>query len=282
MVPRQGGMLPGDANEKYLKVPVVALLVIAPLMGAVYAMFLPFIGFALLFTFLGKKAVAATRSGAVHVAATMSPSWRPGEAYLAGKTGRTRGNGDEPSEGETPDGPRDQQGGVAPPPAPESVGAGCREVWRPTFRWPTGWPASRLEVGPQADDPLLQREPDQVGPAVQAELLHHVLAVRHRGLHADAQQFGDLLVAAPLRDELQHLLLAVGQRARRGPSARAPPTGSARASPRAPRPGRGRGRRAGRRGSPRSARSRPPSSARSRAARPEEPASMYSGPRPAS
>jgi hypothetical protein len=83
LVPKQGGILPGDASDKYLKVPVVALLVVAPLMGAAYAMFLPFIGFAMLFTYLGKKALAMGRSEAVGVAATMSANWRPGEAYLA-------------------------------------------------------------------------------------------------------------------------------------------------------------------------------------------------------
>jgi hypothetical protein len=83
LVPKQGGILPGDASNRYLKVPAVALFFLAPLMGAAYAMFLPFIGFALLFTFLGKKAFAMGRSGAVDVAATMTPNWRPGEAYLA-------------------------------------------------------------------------------------------------------------------------------------------------------------------------------------------------------
>jgi hypothetical protein len=83
MVPRQGGILPGGAGDRYLKVPVVALLVMAPLMGAAYAMFLPFIGFAMLFTFLGRKALAMGRSEAVDVAVTMTPAWRPGEAYLA-------------------------------------------------------------------------------------------------------------------------------------------------------------------------------------------------------
>jgi hypothetical protein len=97
LVPKQGGILPGDAGDRYIKVPIVALLVIAPLMGAVYAMFLPFIGFALLFTFLGKKALAATRAGAVGVGATMSPSWRPGEAHLASrkKHAPDAENGDE-------------------------------------------------------------------------------------------------------------------------------------------------------------------------------------------
>lgn len=97
MVPKQGGILPGGSGDRYLKVPVIALLFIAPLMGAVYAMFLPFIGFAMLFTFLGKKALAIGRSEAVDVAATMSPDWRPGEAYLASGRKKTVDpeNGDE-------------------------------------------------------------------------------------------------------------------------------------------------------------------------------------------
>jgi hypothetical protein len=85
MVPKQGGILPGGASERYVKVPVVALLFLAPMMGAVYAFFLPFIGFALLFSFMAKKAFRFSRAGAAGVAATMGPSWRPGEAYLAGK-----------------------------------------------------------------------------------------------------------------------------------------------------------------------------------------------------
>jgi len=83
MVPKQGGILAGDATESYLKVPVVALLVLAPLMGAVYAMFLPFIGFALLFTHLAKKVFVGSKETATDVAATMTPNWRAGESYLA-------------------------------------------------------------------------------------------------------------------------------------------------------------------------------------------------------
>ncbi len=83
MVPKQGGILPGDVTDKYMKVPVIGLLVIAPMMGAAYAMFLPFIGFAMLFTFLGRKALAAAGVSAVGVGATMTQAWRPGESYLA-------------------------------------------------------------------------------------------------------------------------------------------------------------------------------------------------------
>ena len=58
MVPKQGGVLPGDASQRYIKVPVVALLVLAPLMGAVYAILLPLVGLVGLFRLFGKEAAA--------------------------------------------------------------------------------------------------------------------------------------------------------------------------------------------------------------------------------
>jgi hypothetical protein len=96
LVPKQGGILPGSASDKFVKVPVIGLLVLAPMMGAAYAMFLPFIGFAMLFTFLGKKALAAVGVGAMGVGATMAQDYRPGESYLARKTRERDGRDDEP------------------------------------------------------------------------------------------------------------------------------------------------------------------------------------------
>ena len=52
VVPREGGPLKGGPDERYLRVPLPLLLLLAPLMGAAYAMFLPFIGFAMLAAFL--------------------------------------------------------------------------------------------------------------------------------------------------------------------------------------------------------------------------------------
>ncbi len=83
-----GGALPGSADDRYLKVPVIAFLFIAPVMGGLYAFFLPFIGFALLFSFLGRKAGAGARAAFARVGGLVSPEWRPGEAYLAGKRGK--------------------------------------------------------------------------------------------------------------------------------------------------------------------------------------------------
>mgnify|MGYP003407259543 CR=1 FL=1 len=47
--------LPGSAEERYLRLPTVALLVLGPIMGLAFAMFLPFIGFALLATQIVRK-----------------------------------------------------------------------------------------------------------------------------------------------------------------------------------------------------------------------------------
>ena len=51
------GVLPGKANELYLKVPTLAMLAAAPLLGATLVIFLPFVGFAL-FAAAGRRKVA--------------------------------------------------------------------------------------------------------------------------------------------------------------------------------------------------------------------------------
>ncbi len=83
LIERQGGVLPGPATERYARVPVLGMLVLAPIMGAAYVMFLPVIGFAMVLDFLGRRAFRAAKSGTVAMASVVSPSWRPGEAYLA-------------------------------------------------------------------------------------------------------------------------------------------------------------------------------------------------------
>jgi hypothetical protein len=52
VVPKEGGTLGGEPDVRYIRMPLFALLVLAPIMGAIYAFFLPFIGFAMLAMFL--------------------------------------------------------------------------------------------------------------------------------------------------------------------------------------------------------------------------------------
>ena len=50
-----GEALPGDDADRYLRVPAVALLLLGPIMGFFFVIFLPFIGFALVLRELGHK-----------------------------------------------------------------------------------------------------------------------------------------------------------------------------------------------------------------------------------
>lgn len=55
IVPKEGGVLKGAAAARYMRMPLLLLLIIAPLMGAAYAIFLPFIGIAMMVTYLGGR-----------------------------------------------------------------------------------------------------------------------------------------------------------------------------------------------------------------------------------
>jgi hypothetical protein len=54
---KKGGVLPGNHETGYLKIPAVAMLAAAPVLGAAFVIFLPVIGFALLASAAFKRAV---------------------------------------------------------------------------------------------------------------------------------------------------------------------------------------------------------------------------------
>jgi len=45
---KRGGVLPGDAKAEFLRVPAVAMLAGAPILGAAMVIFLPVVGFSML------------------------------------------------------------------------------------------------------------------------------------------------------------------------------------------------------------------------------------------
>ncbi len=61
MIEPEAGALAGDADERYVRVPVPVMLVAAPFMGAAFVIFLPLIGFALLAKFTWMKMTGAAR-----------------------------------------------------------------------------------------------------------------------------------------------------------------------------------------------------------------------------
>ena len=77
-----GAILPGDNRETFCRLPPVAMLLAAPILGLVYAIFLPFIGIAMGAGLVGKALFTAT-TDALHRASTFG--WQPSEAYLLGR-----------------------------------------------------------------------------------------------------------------------------------------------------------------------------------------------------
>ncbi len=94
------GILPGDRSKIYVKASSTSMLLMSPVLGLMFAIFLPFIGIAMTLSFLGKKIVIAGKRIAQDIvsagAKNMFFSWRPLQAYLAkrrqGKkeTGKTK------------------------------------------------------------------------------------------------------------------------------------------------------------------------------------------------
>ncbi len=61
-IPGEGGVLPGTKANRYTRVPLVLVMVVGPLLGALYAILLPFIGFAMFLGLAGKKLYEIVRS----------------------------------------------------------------------------------------------------------------------------------------------------------------------------------------------------------------------------
>lgn len=76
------GILPGE--DTYVRMPSSGILVLGPVLGLLYAVFLPFIGIAMLIKVVVQK-VAVAGGLASPAKAGVSFGWRPSESYLAGK-----------------------------------------------------------------------------------------------------------------------------------------------------------------------------------------------------
>ncbi len=99
----EGGMLPGTSETRYLRLPLPVLLVAAPLMGAAFAMFLPFIGIALVLDFVARKAWKVAREAVHGSVVAVSPRTRTGEAYFTGSADEKRPGATDGKAGEVLD-----------------------------------------------------------------------------------------------------------------------------------------------------------------------------------
>ncbi|MBI2987735.1 MAG: hypothetical protein HYY45_13305 [Deltaproteobacteria bacterium] len=64
-IPRGGGQLTGEEGVRYLRLPLVLVMILGPMIGALYVVFLPFIGFVLVLSFTAKKCFPVIRKAVV-------------------------------------------------------------------------------------------------------------------------------------------------------------------------------------------------------------------------
>ncbi len=79
---KQEGLLPGQEDTRYYRIPTMAVLLLGPVVGLLYVLTLPFIAIGMVVTvLLGKINIALVNL----VGRTVSFGWRPVEAYLSGR-----------------------------------------------------------------------------------------------------------------------------------------------------------------------------------------------------
>lgn len=81
----QEGALPGGGVTQYIRASGLAVLAAGPVLGLIFAVFLPFIGIAMTMSLVTRKLVDGLASAA---AGSLSFGWRPIEAYLSGRKNR--------------------------------------------------------------------------------------------------------------------------------------------------------------------------------------------------
>jgi hypothetical protein len=89
-IANDGDRLP-EGRGSWVKVPTAAALLMVPILGATFLMFLPLIGFILLAQAAAQPLVKAFRAQATQLAATVTPGWQPGEAHFTGKPAENAG-----------------------------------------------------------------------------------------------------------------------------------------------------------------------------------------------
>lgn len=75
--------LPGAPTDTYYHVPMLLMLAAAPVLGLVFVIFLPLIGFAMVAYLLGAKAVELGTGVVEQMGRVRRPGWAPALAFLS-------------------------------------------------------------------------------------------------------------------------------------------------------------------------------------------------------
>lgn len=91
---RTHGVLPGDASRRYLKMTAAGLLVVAPVFGLTFLLFLPLFGIGMLCILCVVPIVSGLASlamTAVRIASGLAGAgWKPSRSFFAGKGKRIK------------------------------------------------------------------------------------------------------------------------------------------------------------------------------------------------
>jgi hypothetical protein len=75
--------LPGIEDDHYRRIPLLLMLAAAPLVGLIYVIFLPLIGFGAVSVLLAGKAAEAAANVGVQMGRVRRPAWVPTIAYFS-------------------------------------------------------------------------------------------------------------------------------------------------------------------------------------------------------
>jgi len=78
----QDSILPGTADKTYIKASVATMLMVSPVFGLLFAVFLPLIVVAMTIGMLLRRVLSGSLDA---LAGNMSFSWKPLEAYFSGR-----------------------------------------------------------------------------------------------------------------------------------------------------------------------------------------------------
>ncbi len=87
LVERDGGRLPNERGS-FFAIPALAALALTPLLGALFLMTLPALGYALTVEAAGRFVAALFSGGAGELAVAVAPGFVTGESHLTGKAAR--------------------------------------------------------------------------------------------------------------------------------------------------------------------------------------------------
>jgi hypothetical protein len=104
VIMRSEGQLPGDGSVTYYRINPIIILAAGPVLGLLYAAFLPLIGL-----FIAGKVLMAKMLGrsADEVSKVAAFNWTPSESYLAGK--QQKGKNEESKKTENSSSPEEKK-----------------------------------------------------------------------------------------------------------------------------------------------------------------------------